>query len=224
VAELGHVFSDIPWRNLDMFTPESGFAGLLDVFCVNASEEPSGLVAGKVNLNTRQVPVLQALVTGAYRDEENVATSMIAAGTPASAIAKALVARTTSSSVEKGPLCNLSELVGKWVKNQTAPSGGIDGSQSYSGFSSDLATVLTDQSDLNIARFREASLRALAATGQTRVWNLMIDLIGQTGRFPQRASSLDQFVVEGETRLWIHLAIDRLTGEVIDKQIEVVRE
>lgn len=30
--------------------------------------------------------------------------------------------------------------------------------------------------------------------------------------------------VEGEQRLWVHLAIDRLTGQLLDKQIEVVQE
>jgi hypothetical protein len=30
--------------------------------------------------------------------------------------------------------------------------------------------------------------------------------------------------VEGEKRYWLHVAIDRFTGQVIDKQIEVVNE
>ena len=37
-------------------------------------------------------------------------------------------------------------------------------------------------------------------------------------------AALDQFLVEGEQRYWVHVAIDRLTGEVIDKQTEVVQE
>jgi hypothetical protein len=52
----------------------------------------------------------------------------------------------------------------------------------------------------------------------------MIDLIVQTGRYPPQATGLDQFQVEGEQRLWVHLAIDRLTGQLLDKQIEVVQE
>jgi hypothetical protein len=31
-------------------------------------------------------------------------------------------------------------------------------------------------------------------------------------------------MVEGEQRYWGHVAIDRFTGQVIDKQIEVVKE
>ena len=32
------------------------------------------------------------------------------------------------------------------------------------------------------------------------------------------------FIVEGEQHYWVHVAIDRFTGRVIDKQIEVVNE
>lgn len=31
-------------------------------------------------------------------------------------------------------------------------------------------------------------------------------------------------IVEGEQRYWMHVAIDRFTGQVLDKQIEVVNE
>jgi hypothetical protein len=34
----------------------------------------------------------------------------------------------------------------------------------------------------------------------------------------------DFIVVEGEQRYWLHVGIDRFTGQVIDKQIEVVNE
>jgi len=32
------------------------------------------------------------------------------------------------------------------------------------------------------------------------------------------------FVIEGERRYWVHVAIDRFTGQVIDKQIEIANE
>jgi hypothetical protein len=48
--------------------------------------------------------------------------------------------------------------------------------------------------------------------------------VAQTGRYPQSATTLANFTVEGEQRYWIHLAIDRVTGQVIDKQIELVKE
>jgi hypothetical protein len=34
----------------------------------------------------------------------------------------------------------------------------------------------------------------------------------------------NDFFVEGEQHYWIHVAIDRFTGKVLDKQIEVVNE
>src|SRR5205085_1040095 len=83
--------------------------------------------------------------------------------------------------------------------------------------------------DKTIIRRRSAPIRALANAGQTRVWNLMIDVIAQTGRYPASiqasdAKALEKFAVEGEERYWVHVAIDRLTGEVLDKQIELVKE
>ena len=32
------------------------------------------------------------------------------------------------------------------------------------------------------------------------------------------------FLVDGEQHYWVHVAIDRFTGQVVDKQIEVVNE
>jgi hypothetical protein len=72
---------------------------------------------------------------------------------------------------------------------------------------------------------RKTVARALSDTTQTRTWGLMIDVIAQAGRYPPNATSLQKgFVVEGEQHYWVHVAIDRFTGQVIDKQIEVVSE
>jgi hypothetical protein len=302
VAELGYVFSDTPWRNLDFFTAESGSAALLDVFCINDTDDANGLVAGKVNLNSAQAPVLQAVLAGAYLDPvqpgSGGATGRLNTAT-ARAVANALVARlndTTNISNGTGRLRNVSELVGKWVANKAIaqlPAGGspaglhmnrgtldsskgfYDGKLSYAGFSggvwdntsSNLGATsrkpfvngVENFSSSNgapkptgtamdiysayaafgsfspngngnretasyIQRFREAPIRALASAGQTRVWNLMIDVVAQTGRFPQSATAFDKFMAEGEQRYWVHVAIDRYTGQVIDKQIEVVKE
>ncbi|XHR27153.1 MAG: hypothetical protein ACFUZC_14500 [Chthoniobacteraceae bacterium] len=235
VAELGAVFSGTPWKNLDMFAPESGYAPLLDVFCVQDSDNTDGLIAGKVNLNTRQPLVLQSILSGAYQDEESYLSSppqtalSELSSAVASSVAAKLIARTSDTATPgKGPLINLSELVGKWVGSVSASSGGIDGSKSYDGFSSDISSIFSTDALHNIARFRESSLRALANAGTARVWNLMVDMVVQTGRYPAsvqtKASPLSQFSVEGEQRYWVHLAIDRSTGQVIDKQIEVVKE
>jgi hypothetical protein len=71
---------------------------------------------------------------------------------------------------------------------------------------------------------RECVIRAFSDACQTRTWNLMIDVIAQGGRYPQNANDLASFIVEGEQRYWVHVAIDRFTGQVIDRQIEVVNE
>ena len=261
VAELGYVFSGTPWRNLDMMTPESGNAALLDVFCINDTNDTNGLVAGKVDLNTRQAPVLQAILSGAYKNEFSPTTTTIAgSGTSpvaaANVIAAGLVTRTTSTTAPGGPLANISELVGKYNSNVTATVGTspstatfIDGSQTYTGFSGTQAPLTTGTipstpanlssilaADIaaaglpnnydcaNVERYREATIRALSNTTTARVWNLMIDVIAQTGRFPSSASTLANFNVEGERRYWVHVAIDRYTGKVLDQQIEEVKE
>ena len=71
---------------------------------------------------------------------------------------------------------------------------------------------------------QEAVPRALASVGQTRTWNLMIDVIAQSGNYPPGANDLANFVVQGEQRYWVHVAIDRFIGQVIDRQIELVIE
>jgi uncharacterized protein (DUF1778 family) len=71
---------------------------------------------------------------------------------------------------------------------------------------------------------RELVIRAFSDACQTRTWNLMIDVIAQSGRYPTTANSLAGFLVEGEQHFWVHVAIDRFTGQVADKQIEVVNE
>jgi hypothetical protein len=74
---------------------------------------------------------------------------------------------------------------------------------------------------------KEAVVRALGDTTQTRTWGLLIDVIAQTGKFVPGATSVNEankYVVEGEQHYWVHVAIDRFTGWVIDKQIEVVNE
>jgi len=54
---------------------------------------------------------------------------------------------------------------------------------------------------------------------------LIFDVIAQSGRYSPNATSLpNDFVVEGEQHYWVHVAIDRFTGQVLDKWIEVVTE
>jgi len=227
VGELSCVFSDTPWKNLDFSTPESGFSPLLDVFCINDSDNPDALVAGKVNLNTRQKPVIQAILAGAYRSTYvNLPSPLTTPENINSTDAKNLAAlfvdnRTQSNALDKGPLINISELVGK-LKASASLSTPVNGSQQYTGFSADIGTLATSSID-KIPRYRESAIRGLSSVGATRTWNLMIDLIAQSGRNATSGAGT-LFSVDGEQRLWVHLAIDRLTGKILNKQIEVVKE
>ncbi|CAN5688929.1 hypothetical protein BH09VER1_BH09VER1_03880 [soil metagenome] len=241
VAEMGYAFSDTPWKDVNFVMPESGDSALLDAFCLNKLNNSTGdvTVAGRVDLNTRQPKVLQALIQGAAK-----ADGVIISNTDAANAALALInwtADTTSANsgiLTRGPLRNRSELVGKFIKAVTyssppssnTPNIGYDGALSYSGYSSLLTNpavfsdATTGPKDASVKRRRESVMRALVDSGNTRTWNLFIDVIAQTGRFPASATSLDQFTVEGETRYWIHVAIDRFTGKVIAKQLESVTE
>ena len=67
-----------------------------------------------------------------------------------------------------------------------------------------------------------------SAMSSKTVGQLLIDLDVQIGHYPPNAiqtgtaAALAQFDVEGEHRYWLHVAIDRYTGQVIDEQLEVV--
>jgi hypothetical protein len=206
-----------------------------------------------VNLNTHQAPVLAALVAGTSRDEtSNLApTTPITyapgpvTGAEALNVANKLINITTDkTNYWRGPLVNVGDLVGHFVNS--AGGNGASSTETYSfnetltnanytyaGLSSALDnTVYTSAATSAYAsaanykaeRLREAAMRALADSGQTRVWNLMIDVVAQTGRYTANSTKLSQFAIDGESRYWVHVAIDRSTGQVLDKQIELVSE
>ena len=73
----------------------------------------------------------------------------------------------------------------------------------------------------------ESLVRALSESSNTRTWNLLIDVIGQSGHFvnnsnPVTSGGTDNFVVDGERRYWLHIAIDRYTGKIVGEQLELV--
>lgn len=266
VTELGYVFRGSPWKQLDFSCPETADAALLDIFCLN--EPPPGrrpVSAGKVDLNTRQEPVLRALISGVLRDELDASTALGATGETAAA-AQTLLDRTSGAGTGRGPLANMAELAGHITgrnlplpgaaplpnaftaihtppsdasatlytsiipQTLTAPSrnpetaAGQPVSWTFSGLSADLDTAFMNVADRKIPRLRESVLRALSDAGQVRVWNLLLDVIAQSGSYPSSARDAADFHVEGESRAWVHLAIDRLTGEILDRQMELIEE
>ena len=153
-----------------------------------------------INLNSRQAPAISALLKSASR-QENIPRAMVG-GAPSPT--PTLLDGTTGTNVANSltgstPFTNKAALAA-FIANQTVLG----------------ATVPKAE--------REAIARALGEAGQTRTWNLLIDVIAQSGRYPSNASTLAGFLVEGEQHYWVHVAIDRFTGQVIDKQIEVVNE
>ena len=94
----------------------------------------------------------------------------------------------------------------------------------FTGLSPNLDTAFATTKDRKTKRLRESIIRALADGGQTRVWNVMFDIVVQSGKFNAMASKLGDFLKEGETRLWVFLSVDRMTGEILDQQLEWVTD
>jgi hypothetical protein len=181
-------------KTLDFYSAASSDAPILDLFTYNNAPVRSGIV----NLNTQNVAVITAILAGAYQSEQNIGPaptpSPVASPAAKTAATSIVSATTTQPALSRAEITRLSGVV------TNAP------------FTASEET-------------RETIARALAEVTQTRTWGLLIDLIAQTGRYAPGTTNLTQpFVVEGERRCWLHVAIDRFTGEVIDRQLEVVSE
>src|SRR5262249_37632447 len=207
VGEMGYAFRDQPFRTLSFSwapTSPNPDAGLLDLFSVNDYADSSGTVGGIINLNSRQAAALGGVLTGTARQENTprgtggnpLPTPAPLASPSANTVAASLVSSTSTT-----PLLNRAGLA-------------------------DLIASLVSTSGLGPAipkTERESVARALGEVVQPRTWNLLIDVVAQTGSYPPNATNFKNgFVVQGEQRYWVHVAIDRFTGQVIDKQIEVV--
>lgn len=249
VAEMGYAFRGEPWKELGMHTPESADCALLDVFTISAEprleEHPRPLAAGKINLNTRQEPVLRAVLAGAAKLEEDPFSESNSIGSSeAGEIARLLIGRTTTESAWAGPLRNPAELVGKLVgknlpdydanpmvytsrvrrsacepgRNPDFENGSPELAWHFSGFSQDLGLFAVGNRPYRNPRVLQSAIRALAGVGQTRVWNVMVDVILQTlaPGAPGEPTA--------EVRAWVHLSVDRFTAEVLAVQWEWIVE
>jgi hypothetical protein len=219
VGELGYVFRDQPFKTLDFFSKSSADAALLDVFCVTdqARVERSKLntvVAGQVNLSNAPTPVLQAILASGSKKNMD-ATYNISNTAPAAAPATKTLAQNIGKELDlssgAGPMMSRAELVTRLGTDLLTGIGVIRNS-------------FTSSPDQGNKAYLESPVRALADVVNTRTWNLMIDVIAQTGVFPPGSTDLNKFVVQGERRYWLHIALDRLTGKVIDQQLEPVYE
>jgi hypothetical protein len=150
--------------------------------------------SGIVNLNTRNVDVLASILKGAFATE-NASTGL------SSDAAKTVASRILSDST-KGTASNPAVSRADIARLAAAAAGLIGPTEEE----------------------QETVARALSEVTQTRTWTLLVDVIAQSGRFPPKTSNAAQFVVQAERRYWLHIAIDRFTGEVVDRQLEQVFE
>jgi len=202
VGELGYAYNPITGNTLDFRTSGSSDAALLDFFSYNTTDNtstyhlPYPLRAGPVNINTRNWPVLAAILAGASLSETSPTTGV----SPSDARTAANLIAAATNPTSGQPTMSRQDITR-------------------------LAAAVTNSPFTTNEETRETVARALGDTTQSRTWGLLIDLIAQTGRYKPNAQSLDNdFVVEGEQHYWAHVAIDRFTGKVIDSQIEVVTE
>jgi len=184
---------------LDFSSPNFYDAPMLDFFCYNpiSSAYPR---AGIVNLYTRNAPVLAAILSQTLQKDSaasiSPSPSPVVTQTQAMEAATRIVTETQNvlaGSPAFGPVTQ-ADLTRAIAARLTAAGAAAP---TWSGFN-------TEQ--------KNSIARALAEMGQTRTWNLLIDVIAQTGRYAPDATNINQankFVVEGEKRYWLHIALGR---------------
>jgi hypothetical protein len=210
VGEFGYAYNPASTnasKTLDFASATSNDRAILDFFTYNAA----GNRAGIVNLNTRNGPVLASIIRGAWlhdlgsENPPDPATDLVLR-TDALTAAQAIVQETTSTDAGRGPVLSRADV----ARLAEVAGGGLHG----------VPGVSADETKQTIAR-------ALAEIGQARTWNLMIDVIAQTGNYaPGTANLTDpaKFIVQGEKRYWLHIALDRDDGTVLGSQLEEVFE
>jgi hypothetical protein len=182
---------------------------MLDFFTYNTASGRAGIV----NLNTRNGPVLASIIRGALLNDpgaENPPTlTQLVNQQDALNAGQAIVQETTSTDPARGPALTRADV----ARLAAAAVAAVP----------------------NLAASGEAKqtiARALAEATQARTWNLMIDVIAQTGRYTPDATDVTQankFNVEGEKRYWLHIAIGRDLNadgsvDVLGTQLEEVIE
>ena len=197
VGELGYAYRHGS-TSLDFRSTTSSDAPLLDLFTYNtANPRP-----GTVSLNTQNSGVLAAVLRGAVSQDSTSSAAGVSFVTQTAAT-------NAANSIVSDPALGtaINPAIGRATVARLAAAGGS-------------RVGATEEEQESIAR-------ALGEVGQTRTWGLMIDLVAQSGRYPPNAASaadLPRFVVHAEKRYWLHIALDRFTGQVIDRQLEAVYE
>lgn len=205
VGELGFAYRDQPFKTLDFWSPTSADSALLELF--TTAEEPL-VVAAQLNINSAPEPVLKAILAGAAKNNESLNLQISPADAQTLAQAISADVRDLTSPAPNGPYLNRADLVTR------------TGEVIQTSFN----TKVTATSNWANKQHGEGPIRALANVTNLRTWNLMVDVIAQTGVLKPGATDLKKFNVQGERRYWLHLAIDRYTGKVIERRLEAVYE
>jgi hypothetical protein len=209
VGEFGYAYnpaSTTPSKTLNFASATSNDRALLDFFSYNMA----GNRAGIINLNTRNVPVLASIIRGAWLNDPGYEIpppnpTYLVSQNDALAAGQAIVQETTSTEVGRGPVLTRAD-VARLAAAAAAALPGVLG--------------VSDEKKQTIAR-------ALAEVGQARTWNVMIDVIAQTGNYASGTTDLTdptKFIAQGEKRYWLHIALDRDDGTVLASQVEQARE
>jgi hypothetical protein len=212
---------------LDFSPPNFPDAPVLDFFSYNpiSSAYPR---AGIVNLYTRNAPVLAAILAGTLKIDAAANAnppSPVISGTPAATSAAMTAATRIVTEAQK-------------VLAGNPDYGTVTPTDMTRAIAARLAAAAAQHlpGTGNLNEQEQAVSRALAEVGQTRTWNLLIDVIAQTGRYkPNSDLSGSNFVVEGEKRYWLHISLGRdlkinldgtqtSTVDVLGTQLEEVVE
>jgi len=211
VGEFGYAYntlSTLVSKTLDFGSATSNDRALLDFFTYNTAGSREGIV----NLNTRNGPVLASIIRGAWIRDPGYEIPPPVPALPTTLVnqnnaldaAQAIVRETTNTALGHGLVLNRGD-VARLAEKAVAAVPNLAGS---------------DEAKQTIAR-------ALAEMGQARTWNLMIDVIAQTGNYTPGTPDLtdpSKFIVQGEKRYWLHIALDRDDGTVLGTQLEEVFE
>ena len=205
VGEFGYAYnpaSTLASKTLNFASSISPERAMLDFFTYNTASPRAGIV----NLNTRNGPVLASIIRGALLHDpgsENTPNAL-ASQAIALAAAQAIVRETATSGAGRSPAVTRADVA----------------RLAAAAFTAVPSLAASDEAKQTIAR-------ALAEIGQARTWNLIIDVIAQTGKYAPGTPDLSnpaKFIVEGEKRYWLHIALDRDDGTVLGTQLEEVLE
>jgi hypothetical protein len=211
VGDLGYgMRTESSFTRVDFHTAASTDAPLLDFFCYNPVDHNYPRL-GIANLNTKNVPVIAAVLQNALKKDVDVSPTPNPYPTvipsEASLAAQDIVTATTAQrTLSRADIVRLTAAAASRI--------------STAGFAAGEETE----------KVPEVITRALSEIVQARTWNLMIDLVAQTGRYKPNAPDLGggNFIVEGEKRYWLHVALGRdlLNGgvDVLGAQLEPVSE